>query len=427
MKRELGYLGATLAGIGIILGAGIYVLLGEAAGLAGNSVWISFMIGAFIAAFTGLSYAELSSMFPKDAGEYLYAEEAFNEHIGWLVAFMVIFEGVVAAAAVSLGFAGYFSRMVSQWVSLPLIVFAVGCLVVFSIVNYRGIKETQSFNIFFTFFEISGLLLIIFLGMSYFGKVNYFEMPQGVPGVLSGASLIFFAFIGFEAVVKLSEETKNPRRIIPKALLTAIGVTTFLYILVAIASVSVLGWEKLAASTAPLADVAAAVMGNNAFLVLAIIAIFATANTVMIILVTTSRLLYGMAKRYKKIKMFSAIHKSRRTPYIAVFFIMAVTIMFALIGNIKLIAETTNFAIFATFAIINAAVIKLRYSQPKKKRVFQIPGTIGKFPIIPAIGVASALFMITQIDDWRAIVGGLVVMLIGYGLFQVVKNTKSKR
>ncbi len=421
LRKDLGLVGATFAGVGIILGAGIYALIGEAAGIAGNSVWLSFLIGAFIAAFTGLSYAELSSMFPKDAGEFLYAEKAFNENIGWLVAFLVIFEGVVATAAVSLGFAGYFSRLVSDWVSLPLAVFALGCILVFSLVNYRGIRETKYLNIFLTIIEALGLFLIIFLGLKFIGKVDYIAMPPaGVTGILSGAALIFFAFIGFEAIVKLAEETKNARKTIPKALILSIIITTIIYVLVAIASVSILGWERLSQSTAPLADVAAAVMGSNAFLLLAVIALFSTANTVLMILVTTSRMLYGIAQRYKRIKIFSIVHKVRRTPWMAVIFIMALAMCFAMLQDIRFVAEVTNFAIFATFAIINAAVIKLRYKQPRSRRVFRIPGTIGKFPVLPAIGLVTSVFMIFYLKP-IVIASGCALILLGYCSFRLVK------
>jgi len=292
LKRELGLFQAVAAGVGIILGAGIYVLIGQAAGVAGNAVWLSFLLGALIAACTGLSYAELSSMYPKDAGEYLYTEKAFSEKLGWLTAFLIVFQGIVSAAAVALGFGGYLSRLLEPYFIVPIILLALFCVLFFSWINYRGIKETARFNTLFTLIEVGGLILIIFAAIKSYGRVNIFELTTGMSGVLSAASLIFFAYIGFESIVKLSEETKSPQKIIPRALVWSIIISTILYILTAIAAVSLLDWNILATSKAPLADAAATVFGSNAFLVLALIALFSTANTVLMILVTTSRMLF---------------------------------------------------------------------------------------------------------------------------------------
>ena len=428
LKRELGILEATFAGTGIILGAGIYALIGEAAGIAGNSVWVSFLIAALVAALTGLSYAELSSMYPKDSGEAEYAEKAYNKRIGFLLAWLIIFEGVVSAAAVALGFGGYLAGLISNYVSLPIVMGAIICIVLFSFMNFWGIKESSQFNIVSTLIEGGGLILITILGISYFGNVDYFEMANGFGGVVSSAALIFFAFIGFEAIVKLSEETKNAAKIIPRALMYSIGISTVLYVLVAISSVSILGWQALAASSAPLADVAAAVLGSKAFLLLAVIALFSTANTVLMILVTTARMMYGIGNKFKKLKWMSIIHNKRRTPYLAVLFVMILSIVFALIGDIKIVAEVTNFAIFATFIIINGALLALRKKLPKQKRPFKIPGNIGWFNIPAFIGIiitTGLLFYLSQ--DWRIYAGGGVLIAAGLCTFTLLERSNNKK
>lgn len=427
LKRELGLLEATFAGTGIILGAGIYALIGEAAGIAGSSLWISFLISALVAAFTGLSYAELSSMYPKDSGEAEYGEKAFNKRIGFLLAWLIIFEGVVSSAAVALGFGGYLAGLINSIIPIPIVIGAILCIVLFSFVNFWGIKESSRFNIFSTLIEAGGLILIVILGISYYGKVDYFEMAHGFGGVISAAALIFFAFIGFEAIVKLSEETKNAAKIIPKALMYSIAISTLLYVLVAIASVSILGWQTLAASSAPLADVAAAVMGSKAFLILAIIALFSTANTVLMILVTTARILYGIGQKFNKIKFMSIIHNKRRTPYLAVFFCMFVAIIFALIGDIKIVAEVTNFAIFSTFILINGALLSLRKKYPKQKRPFKVPFNIGTINVPAFFGIlitAGLMFYLSQ--SWKVYLGGAILILAGLATFSLLEN-KNKR
>ncbi|MBS3064774.1 MAG: amino acid permease, partial [DPANN group archaeon] len=251
LKRSLGLFETTFYGVGVVLGAGVYVLIGKAAGLAGNSLWAAFAIGAFIATFTGLSYAELSSMFQKAGGEHYYAQKAFNNHIAFLVGWLIVIGGIIASATVALGFAGYFNALFNT----PIILTAIAATLILTIINFWGIKEATWFGIIATVIELAGLLIIIALGFAFFGDVNILELPPtGFQGLISGAALIFFAFLGFEGVVRLSEETKNPKKVIPKALILSIIITTIIYILVAISAVSVLGWERLAMSNAPLAD-----------------------------------------------------------------------------------------------------------------------------------------------------------------------------
>ncbi|MBS3064956.1 MAG: amino acid permease, partial [DPANN group archaeon] len=386
LKRSLGLFETTLYGVGVILGAGVYVLIGKAAALTGNSLWAAFAIGALIATFTGLSYAELSSMFQKASGEHYYAQKAFNNHIAFLVGWLIIIGGIIASATVALGFAGYFNALFKT----PIIITAIAAILILTIINFWGIKEATWFGIIATFIELAGLLLIIALGFVYFGNVDILELPAtGFQGLISGAALIFFAFLGFEGVVRLSEETKNPKSVIPKAIILSILITTVLYILVAISAVSILGWERLAASTAPLADVAAAAFGYKAFFILSIIALFATLSTVLFTLISTSRMLYGMASDGALPAICKKVHKVTKTPWIAVTIIGLLTVGFVLLGDIVKVASLTDFALFGTFTIVNLSLIALRYKDKKIKRGFRSPLNIGNFPVLAALGAVA--------------------------------------
>ena len=416
LRRDLGLFQATVAGVGIILGAGIYALIGVAAGTAGNAVWLSFVIAALVAAFTGLSYAELSSMFPNDSSEFLYAEKAFGERIGFITGYLVIIAEVIAIATVALGFAGYFSRLFNVDF---IILIAFLCIVLSSFVNFWGIKQSAWLNVIFTSIETLGLIAIIFFGFKFFGNVDYFEMASGFSGIFKSAALIFFAYLGFDSMVKLSEETKNPRRTIPLALILSIAITTVIYILVAVSAVSILGWEKLGASNAPLADVASAAFGTNAFIVLAIIALFSTSNTVLILLITTSRMIYGMAHDFKN-KFLARIHKTRRTPYNAILVTSVLSIIFVLFGDISFVAGVTDFAIFLVFFIVNLSAITLRYKN-KTKRGFKIPLNIGKFPVIAFLGVLSTLFMMFHLE-LIVVLGAVALTLFGFVVYYLIKR-----
>ncbi|MBI4158694.1 amino acid permease [Candidatus Woesearchaeota archaeon] len=390
LKKELGIFQVTLAGIGIIIGAGIYTLLGVAASSSGNATWLAFLISAFIALFTGLSYAELTSMFKGDAGEYDYVKTGFNKKFAFLIGMSIIIAGFISAATVALGFAGYFTQLVP----MPLLIVAIGLIILMTLINFIGIKETSWFNTVSTLIEVAGVLIIIFLGLKHIGSVNYLEMPNGLPGVFSSAALVFFAYMGFESIVKLKEETKNADKVVPRALVYAIIITTVLYVLVALSAVSILGWEELSTSKAPLATVAATAFGGYAFILLGIIALFSTSNTVLITLVTTSRLVYGMAKEKGLPKFLALIHERTRTPWAAILVIALLTIAFSFVGDIEIVANLTNLFLFITFAAVNLSLIILRYKCKNQKRKFVCPANIGKFSIIALLGFLSSLGMI---------------------------------
>ena len=390
LKKELGLFEVTLAGIGIILGAGIYALIGVASGIAGNALWLAFLIGAVIALFTGLSYAELSSIFKKDSGEYDYIKDAFNKRLAFWIGILIIFSGIVSAAAVALGFAGYFSSLFKT----PIVFIAIILTLLMSFINYYGIKESSWFNVIATIVESIGLLIIIILSLKFIGNVDYFEMPNGFNGVLEATALIFFAFLGFETIVKLAEETKDPQKTIPKAVILSIIISSIIYVLVAVAAVSVLPWQELSKSSAPLADVAQRSFGVEAGLVLAIIALFSTGNTVLISMVTSSRMMYGMAAEKGLPKRFALIDKKRKTPWLSILIVMIVTLLFVLIGDIKIVAGITNLTLFLTFGLVNLSLIVLRYKRPDLKRKFVSPLNIGRFNVIAFFGTLFSLFMI---------------------------------
>ena len=203
LTRSIGLFEAVAYGVGIILGAGIYVLIGPATGLAGNSVWASFIIGALISSLTGLSYAELSTMFPKAAAEYIYVKRAFkNDLLAFLTGWLIIFTGIVSISTVALGFGGYFKAIFS----FPIFLSALILIILLSLLNFVGIEKSSKVNILFTAIEVSGLLIVIILGMSKIGTVNYFEAPN-ISGVFGAAALMFFAYLGFEDIVNIAEET----------------------------------------------------------------------------------------------------------------------------------------------------------------------------------------------------------------------------
>ena len=419
LKRALGLWEATACGVGIILGAGIYALIGKAAGMAGNATWISFVIAALVAGLSALSYAELSSIFPKAGAEYVYTKNAFGKKLAFIVGWMIAISGIIGATTVALGFGGYFEAIVGT----PLIIGAVILVILLSFVIAYGVKEAAFFAIIGTLIEGAGLVIIILVGIPYFGSVDYFEIPS-FDGIFAAAALIFFAYIGFEEMVRMSEEVKKPERNMPRALIIAIALTTVIYILVAISVVSVIDFNLLAESTSPLADVVSVAWSSDAFIIFSIVALFATGNTVLLILMAASRIVYGMADSGALPKPLAYVNASRKTPFGAIAVVGVLTIAFFLLGEIEVVANLTNFTIFATFLVINAALIKLRYDKRDIVRPFRVPVNIGWFPVLPFLAILTTLFMMTNVGIDAAVDGVILILL---GIFAYVLIDKFTR
>jgi len=416
LRRVLGLLEVTAGGVGIIIGAGIYVLLGAATAEAGALVWMAFLAAAVLSALTGLSYAELSSMFPSAAGEYEYTRHAMPEWLAFCVGWSMIVGLMVAAATVSIGFARY----AGYFVGIPPRVSAPALLAGVSLVAMAGIKHSARLTVALTAVQVGGLVFVATIGLPHVGDVDLLAGP-GLGGVLSGSALVFFAFIGFDEVITLAEETRDPTRTVPRALLLALALSTVLYTAVAIAAVSVLGAEALAASPRPLADVMAHVLGDRGARVVAAIAVLTTTNTTLLALTAASRMLYGMATRGAMPRVFAAVHPSRRTPVRAIAAVTAVAIVFAALGEFAVIAAVTDFAVYVVFLAVNATVILLRWRRPDLPRPFAAGGTNGRVPIPAVLALGSVALMMTRLEP-IAIVVGASTCVIGVGLGWTIRS-----
>ncbi|AGF98536.1 APC family permease [Methanosarcina mazei] len=405
LKRDLSLVEITLTGIGNILGAGIYVLMGKAAGLAGNFVWFSFLFAGVTAALSAFSYMELSSMYPRAGAEYEFVKRAFGERTGLFAGLLVVYYVIITSSAVALGFGRYFSSLFGA----SSLVGVAGLFLFLSLVMVYGVKESARLAVFISLIELTGLLVIVYAGFPYIGTVNYFEAPD-LAGLFEASALIFFAFLGFEDIVRLSQETKNAEKTTPRALIIAISVTVFLYVCVAIASVSVLDFRVLGLSEVPLADVAAVAFGNDAFVLLSWIALFSTMNTVLVVMLGGSRIVYGMADAGSFPRALARVHPRFRTPWAAIFGIAFISGFFVLLGDITTVANIANFMIFIVFFMVNVSLIKLRYAEPERHRPFRVPVSIGRLPLFPSLGALSAVFLFSQIS----------LEIMAYGFFLIV-------
>jgi APA family basic amino acid/polyamine antiporter len=405
LRRSLNLVETTLAGIGIILGAGVYALVGAVAGEAGNGIWLSFVVAAVVAAVIGLCYAELASMFPHSAADHEYTRQALGPRPAFVVGWLVVVGNVIAAATVALGFGGY----LGSFVDVDATVAAIVALVVAMVIAFIGVEETVKVMILGTLVEVGGLVLVIAIGVPHLADADLTNLNQGTSGVLGGAALVMFAYIGFNEIATLAEETEDPTRTVPLAMLLSIAITTVLYILVAISAVSVLGAEVLAGSDAPLAEVADEVLGNRARDAVAIIALFSTANTMLLLLVAASRMIYGMARTAALPRFLAFVYPRRQTPVRAIAISMLLASAFALTGKLSFVAGATNFAVYVAFAAACVSLLVLRYKQPGTERPFRAPLTVGRLPLLPLAGLALVALLIANLEP--------DVLVLGAGLF----------
>jgi len=442
LKRELGLGYATLFGVGLILGAGIYVLVGRAAGLVGDAVWLSVAFAGVIALSTALSYAELSSMFPTAASTHTYIEKAFPNLrvLAFVSAWLIFFGGVAGAATAALGFAGYFVSVAGLGFG-AIVPVTITLLALLSLLNWWGIKESASLSAVFTLIEASGLLFVAALGFLFPQRQpDYFSFNPNVDPVLAvmvGAAIFYFAYTGFEYQPTLSEETKNPERVVPKAIVLAILVTTLIYILVAMAVVRLIGWEDLAHSKAPLAEAASRVW-KPSYALLSFIALFATTNTVLGFLVSASRLAYGLAEEGVVHPGLGKVDKWRRTPYVSVAFAGVLSISLVLLTDylpevtgwrlafgqyqyelIDLVGKTASLSVLLAFLLVNLSVVVLRRTEAERQRFFRIPLSIRNIPVLPLVADALiVVFVALSFSDWIVWLSTGLVALIGLLLYK---------
>lgn len=430
LERDINLFEATIYGIGLILGAGIYALIGKVFAATGSATWISFIVAAVIALMTGLSYSELSAAFPKSAAEFTFVKEAFptRKAFHFTVGWILIFSGFISTATVALGFGGYFiGFMGATNIALGITIVAVVIIILLTLVNFIGIEVSAKLNIVFTFIEAAGVIFIIVIGFINIGNapsVDFFEFPSSVTNtglaIMTTASLIFFAYVGFEDIANIAEETENPSKTIPRALMLSIVVTTILYVLVAF-SIASFDPATLGSSTNPFATIAATILSSDvAIILISIIALFATANTVLVMLIVGSRMIYGMSKAGALPKVLSKVHGKTHTPWVAILFTMVLSICFLFMGDIEIVARASIFAILLIFFIVNVTLIYLRKTRPDLERPFKVKPSVKWLPILPLLGaITSFLLLITFADlmswDYYFIII-IMLLIIGIGL-----------
>lgn len=396
LRRTLGLPLVTLYGLGNILGAGIYVLVGKVAGFAGSSTTLAFIIAMVTAAVTALSYMELAGRYPVSASVSVYLHQAFGKR--WLsttIGLAMVGGGVASAATLAQGFAGY----LKSFISVPTTVSSVSLLAVLGAIAIKGIGESAKMAAVLTGLEVLGLVLVIWFGRTAFTHIDVgglvaLDPAVGIGGLFAGAFLAFYAFIGFEDMVNVSEEVKNPSRTMPLAILLALLVSTALYLLVVVVSTTLVSPSDLAESEAPLTLVIER-SGASQGVLLSTIGMIAAMNGVIVQIIMGSRILYGLATEGWIHSRFARVHRAYQTPVTATLVVLAAMIAGTVLLPLVSLAQLTSLLVLIIFTLVNAALIAIKRRHRDHGGYIKVPTAI------PYVGVALCLgTLVLQAFHW---------------------------
>ena len=400
--------------LGDVLGSGIYALVGVMAGQVGGAFWMSFLVGVGAAMLTGFAYAELITKYPQSAGAALYVNRAFNNRFfTFLVTFATVAASLAATGALALAFGGYVLEVL-QALRLPLLPTAVVFILALSCINFRGISESVQLNLAMSITELSGLALVLVIGVWVLltGNADLSRPFQfhggGNPAllVLSGAVLAFFAMTGFENAANVAEEVQDPSRVYPRALLGGMTVAGIIYLVIAFVASMVVPTDRLASSDVALLEVVRSGLPGFPGWLFATIACIAIANTCLVALITNSRILYGMAKVNVVPRIFARTHASRRTPWVAILFTTGVALLLMVgVGaeGVGTLANATVAFLLAIFALVCLCALRLRGD-----RVPQAHYTAPTALLGVGVAVNAALFLYVLGADVVALSTGAI-------------------
>ena len=470
LKRALGPINLTSLGIGAIIGAGIFVLTGHAAAqYAGPAIVYSFILSGLACAFAGLCYAEFASMIPLSGSAYTYGYATLGEFVAWIIGWNLILEYLFAAGTVAVGWSGYVVSFLKDfgitipaaftsapynhvaqanlhwwnvwqlfahgWTSTGAIlnIPAMFVVAVITILLIVGIKESANFNNIIVALKLAVILTFIGVGVFYINKANWhpFIPPVdadgnfGWRGVVHGAAVIFFAYIGFDAVSTAAQEAKNPQRDMPIGLLGSLGICTILYIAVSLILTGIVNYTQL---NVP-APIAAAV--NNLGLgwldfFIKIGAIAGLSSVILVLLLGQARIFYTMSKDGLLPPIFSAVHPKFRTPWLAQFLIGVIAMLIAGLFPIGLLGELVSIGTLLAFAIVCAGVFVLRFTNPQIERPFRTP----LFWFTAPAGIASCVFLMVvglPADTWARLIVWLAIGIAIYFLYSCRHSEIQKR
>jgi APA family basic amino acid/polyamine antiporter len=390
---------AVGVGLGAIIGAGIFVVTGVAAGVAGPSFIIGLFIAGLIAAFNGLSSAQLAAVYPQSGGTYEYGYRLLNPAFGFSAGWMFLISKLTAAGVVAIGFGSYFYQLVPILSPLKYSIIAV---VILTIANYIGIKKVGKLNLAIVSITLLTLIYLIFSGITSINTENFIPFaPLGISGIAEASALLFFAYTGYARIATLAEEVRDPKKTIPKAIIITIVLAITLYISVSLIAVGVIGTEKMADSKSPLQIVANSLSTPLISTIVTIGASTAMLGVLLSQILGISRMMLAMGRRNDLPAIFKRIHQKYHVPHIGILITGVIIVLLTIIGSFEFIVRAATFSILLYYSITNIAALK----QSPEKRIYN--------KVIPILGLTGCLTMSVSLPI-NVIIKGVVLLLIGF-------------
>ncbi|MET0673275.1 MAG: APC family permease [Microbacterium pygmaeum] len=424
LKRAIGTPLLFAFIVGDTLGAGIYTLVGSMAADVGGVIWLPLLIALVVALLTAGTYAELITKYPHAGGAARYVDRAFRiPYLSFLVGFLMMASGITTAAALANAFAGDY---LAALIDLPSAPTAVVFIVVLTLINLRGVRESLTANLVASVIEVSGLVIVIVLAGIFFGGgngdpsrlVEFAPDVAPLQGAFAASVIAFFSFLGFEAAANMAEEVREPSKAYPRALFGAIGTAAVVYLLIAIGAVIVLPPAELAESTGPLLDV---VEGSGIAVptwLFGLIALVAIANGALLFMVMASRVGYGLAEADLLPRAFGRVLPNRRTPWVSILVVAGVTIGLTFIGDVAVLAETTVLLLLLVFLSANVSVLVLKKDKVDHKH-FSVPR------FIPVLAIIASLVLLAQ-QTGIVWLGAAAYVVVGSVLFLIARVARKR-
>ena len=421
LKRVLGLRSAVIINLGAIIGAGIFVIIGIAAGKAGPAIIISIFISAIIAIFTGLSFSEIAQHISKEGGVYEYAKESFAPSAGFIGGTMWTFSNMIAISAVSLSMGSYINSLFHLHINL--IIYGIPVIILFAVLNMLGIKNSAKTLSILVGVNLVILIIFIVSGLFYFKASDFSNFaPHGFTGIMGGSALIFFAFTGFSRITTVGDEVKNPEKNIPKAIIISIIISSALYAVVAVVAIGLIPSSSLASASAPLSAAIKVLHNPYLIVIIAIGGITATAGVVLTGILGTSRVLYAMGRDREIPERFGKIDKFG-TPIYSILLSMAISLLFVYFVGFSTIIEASNVSVLIAYAIIDLSAIilwkKVKNDNPVHLREQKY------FFVIPLLGIITIFITISYLG-LHAIEISLSVLII-VSIIYVIKHILESR
>ncbi|HWT94301.1 MAG TPA: amino acid permease [Solirubrobacteraceae bacterium] len=431
LKRDLGSLDVLVIGVGVIIGAGIFTLVGQGSAVAGPAVTLSFVLAGVVCALAAFCYAELAAMVPAAGSAYTYAYATLGQLVAFIIGWDLVLEFTIGAAAVGVSFAGYLNSLLDQvfGVTLPdaitsppgdggtVNLFAVAIVLLVGAVLIRGIQITARFNKYLVGLTIVVLLVVIGVGITEVDTSNWKPyFPEGWNGVHEGAALLFFAYIGFDIVATTAEESKNPKRSMPIGILGSLGIVTVLYILVAGVITGMKPFDELTGD-APVADAFKGIGMDWVAAFIYVGALVAVLKTVMLLMLGQSRVAFAMARDGLLPRGLAKSHPEWGTPYRITLVTMGFVALLAGVVPLSTLAELVNIGTLFAFIVVSIGVLMLRYTAADRERSFRVPGLM----VVAPLSVLGCIYLMAKLplDTWLRFLGWMAIGLVVYFAYSV--------